>query len=146
MSSPLVSYRTLEYTSSLSLVLDEDEKWQGIKCARESEPHRVHRSIARESRGWPRMSRTLTIAFPTRVLRWGYLSQGKLVFHQLCSFHTPSSSLSIRKTRENLELHVVSHRHGHPRPASTPMPLGEGLQDQLPPPPTRSYMSVHPGC
>ena len=39
--------------------------------------HRVHHSIARDSRGWPWMSRTLTVAFPARILRWGYLSQGK---------------------------------------------------------------------
>ena len=51
--------------------------WQVIKCAKESEPHRVHRSVARESRGWPRMSRTLTVAFLGHILRWGYLSQGK---------------------------------------------------------------------
>ena len=34
-----------------------------------------------------------------------------------------------RKTRENLELHVFSRRHGLPRPVSTPAPLGEDLQD-----------------
>ena len=55
----------------------------------------------------------------------------------------PYSSLSIRKTRENLELHVVSHRHGLPRCASTLAPLGEGLQDQLLPTPMRDYMSAH---
>jgi hypothetical protein len=63
-------------------VIDEDEMWQGIKCVRESNvigkggivfttPSPVTHV------GRPQMSRTLTVAFPTRVLRWGYLSQGK---------------------------------------------------------------------
>ena len=68
------------YCASLSTVIDEDEIWQGIKSTRESNVianqmwHRVHRSIARDSLGWPWMSQTLTVAFPTCVLRQGYLS------------------------------------------------------------------------
>jgi hypothetical protein len=62
LPSLIMSYHT-PYTS-LGHILDEAEVWQGIKCAR-------------ESREWPRMSRTLTVAFPEHVLRWGYLSQGK---------------------------------------------------------------------
>jgi len=40
-------------------------------------------------------------------------------------------------------LHIVSRRHGIPHPVSTLAPLGEGLQDQLPPTPVRGYMSTH---
>ena len=40
-------------------------------------------------------------------------------------------------------MHVVSHRHGLPRPASPLAPLGEGLQDQLLPTPMHGYMSTH---
>ena len=45
------------YCASLSTVIDEDEIWQGIKSTRESNVianqmwHRVHRSIACDSRG-----------------------------------------------------------------------------------------------
>jgi hypothetical protein len=86
------------------------------------------------------MSWTLTVAFPARVLRWGYLSQGKGGAYLENS--NPYSSLSIRKTIEDLELHVVSRHHGLPRPTSTPAPLGEGLQDQLLSTPMRGYMSA----
>jgi len=87
------------------------------------------------------MSQTLTVAFPAHVLRRGYLSQGKgSLSGKLQSLFLP---YSIRNTRENLELHIVSHRRGLPRPTSTPTPLGEGLQDQLPPTPMRGYMSAH---
>ena len=67
LPSSLMSYHTLYM--SLGPILDEDEVWQGIKCARGSEPHHVHRSVTRDSCGWPRMSWTLTVVFPTRVLR-----------------------------------------------------------------------------
>ena len=88
----------------------EDEMWQGIKCARESEPHHVHRSITHDSHGWPWMSWTMTVAFPMRVLRWGYLSQGKgSLPSKLQSFLLPYHQKNERK---HLELHVVSHRHG----------------------------------
>ena len=83
-----MSYHML-YTS-LGPILDEDKMWQGIKFAKESKPHRVHRSVARDSRGWPRMSWTLTIAFPAHVFRWGYLSQGKgSLSSKLQSFFLP---------------------------------------------------------
>ena len=45
------------YCASLSTIIDEDEIWQGIKSARESNVtgnqmwRRVHRSITRDSRG-----------------------------------------------------------------------------------------------
>ena len=100
--------------------------WQGIKCARESEPHHVHRSVARESCGCPRMSWTLIVAFPARVLRWGYLSQGKGSLSSKLQFYFLPYH---QKTKENLELHIVSRHHGLPCLASTPVPLGEGLQD-----------------
>jgi hypothetical protein len=110
-----------------------------MKCGRKSEPHRVHRSVARDSRGWLRMSRTMTVSLPTRVLRWGYLSQGKGSHSAKLQSLSP---LSIRKTRENLELHIVSCCYGLPRPTSTIVPLEEGLRDQLSPTPMCGYMSA----
>ena len=77
-------------------VIDEDEMWQGIKCDRESnvlgkggivftDPSPMTRV------GWPRMSRTLTVAFLGHILRWGYLSQGKgSISSKLQSFFLPS--------------------------------------------------------
>jgi len=38
-------------------------------------------------------------------------------------------------------MHVVSRRHDLPHPVSPPVPLGESLQNQLPPTPMCGYMS-----
>ena len=63
-------------------VIDEDEMWLRIKCDRESnvlgKGGIVFTAPSPMTRvGWPQMSRTLTVAFPRRIFRWAYLSQGK---------------------------------------------------------------------
>ena len=78
-------------------------------------------------------------SFPARIFRWGYLSKGKVSFLSALRSQ-PSSPLTIGQIKETLQLLLVSHRHGYPRPASTLAPLGEGLQDQLLPSPERGYV------
>ena len=80
-------------------------------------------------------------SFPARVLRWGYLSKGKASLLSALQSQ-PSSSLTIGQTRETLQLLLVSCRHGYPRLPLTPVPLGEGLQDQLLPSPGRGYVRL----
>jgi hypothetical protein len=136
--------------------VEGNQLWQGIKRAGERW-NRVHRSIIHDSHGWPWMSQTF-VAFPARVLMWGYLSQrmGSIrktrentyltiamasiapsrplilmrSLHQRemhCVIANFSWGLEDAHERVSLELHVVSHRHGLPHPASTLAPLGEGL-------------------
>ena len=74
-------------------------------------------------------------SFPAR----GYLSKGKVSLLRALRSQ-PSSSLTIRQTRETLQLLLVSRRHGCPSSPLTPALLGEGLQDQLPPSPGHGYV------
>jgi len=98
-----------------------NQMWQGIKCGVVF----IAPSLVIHV-GWPRMSQTVTVAFPARVLRWGYLSQGKgSISSKLQSFFLPSHQKNERK---HLELHVVvSNRHG--LPLGPPLILTRGYED-----------------
>ena len=114
------------YCTSLSTIIDEDEMWQGIKSARESNVignqmwHRVHRFVARDSRGVIADVTDLDYCLPRERLRWGYLSQGKgSLSSKLQSFFLP---LHQKNERKHLELHVVVSRH-HGLPPGPPLIL-----------------------
>jgi len=115
-----------------------------MKCASECKPPRfplpvIFVALSLMTHVGDHTSQDLDGSFPGRVFRWGYLSKGKASLLSALRSQ-PSSSLTVRQTRETLQLLLVSHRHGYPRPPSTLTPLGEGLQDQLPPSPGRGYV------